>query len=216
MEISIAGGHGKIALELTRLLTGRGDTVRSLIRNPDHATDVEAAGGRPVELDLETAPEDSIDEAIAGSDAVVFAAGAGPGSGAARKETVDYGAAVKLVQACERTGVRRYVMISAVSADATIEGDEVFAVYLRAKGRADAELIASGLDYVVVRPVSLTDDPPTGRVSTARHPGELASEEIPRADVALFLAEVLARPDVSDQVINLSSGETEIAEAADV
>ncbi len=166
-----------------------------------------------MDLDLETAPDSKIDEAIDGCDAVVFAAGAGPGSGAARKETVDYGAAVKLIQACERTGVRRYVMISAVSADATIEGDEVFEVYLRAKGRADAELIASGLDYVVVRPVNLTDDPSSGRVSVSRHPGELVSHEIPRPDVALFIAEVLARPEVSNEVINLSSGETNIAEA---
>ncbi len=213
MDIAIAGGHGKIALELTRLLTVRGDSVRSLIRNPEHATDVRTVGGEPVEVDLETAADDAIDEAIGGCDAVVFAAGAGPGSGAARKETVDYGAAVKLMQSCDRTGVPRYVMISAASADASIEGDEVFAVYLRAKGRADAELIASGLDYVIVRPVVLTDDPPLGLVSTARHLAELESNEIPRTDVALFIAEVLARPDLSGDVINLSSGSREIPES---
>ncbi len=213
MDIAIAGGHGKIALELTRILAGRGDSVRSLIRDPGHAGDVRAAGGDPVEVDLETAADEAIDDAVRGCDAVVFAAGAGPGSGAARKETVDYGAAVKLIQSCERTGVRRYVMISAARADAAVEGDEVFAVYLRAKGRADAELIASGLDYVIVRPVILTDDSPVGLVSVARDPGELESNEIPRADVALFLAEVLARPDVSGEMINLSSGEREISDS---
>lgn len=213
MDIAIAGGHGKIALELTRLLTERGDAVRSLIRNPDHDEDVRSVGGDPVVIDLETAADQAIDDAVRGADAVVFAAGAGPGSGAARKETVDYGAAVKLIQACERTGVDRYLMISAARADASVEGDEVFAVYLRAKGRADAELVASGLDYVIVRPVTLTDDPATGRVSVADEPSELESNEIPRDDVASVLAEIAARPDVSRRTINLSSGDREIAEA---
>jgi len=213
MEIAIAGGHGKIALELTRILAARGDSVRSLIRNPEQEGDVRAAGGAPVVVDLETAAEEAIDEAVRGADAVVFAAGAGPGSGAARKETVDYGAAVKLIQSCERAGVGRYLMVSAARADANVEGDEVFAVYLRAKGRADAELVASGLDYVIVRPVILTDDPATGRVSVADDLGELASNEIPRDDVALVLAELLARPEASGRTINLSSGDQEVAEA---
>src|SRR3954452_23945262 len=101
MEIVIAGGHGKIALRLARLLHERGDTVRSLIRNPAHAGDIEAAGGQPIVCDLEQRSEDDLPRAIAGCDAAVFAAAAGPGSGPERKWTMDYGGAVKLIAAAE-------------------------------------------------------------------------------------------------------------------
>ncbi len=89
MNVVIAGGHGKVALRLTHRLRDRGDAVRSLVRNPAHAGEVEAAGGQPVVCDLEHVSEDELARAIAGSDAVVFAAGAGPGSGPERKWTVD-------------------------------------------------------------------------------------------------------------------------------
>jgi len=213
MDVAIAGGHGKIALELTRILAGNDNSIRSLIRNPDHAAEVQAAGGTPVVLDLETAPEASVDQAVRGAAAVVFAAGAGPGSGAVRKETVDYRAAVKLIGACERTGVSRYLMISAVSADPAREGNEVYDVYCRAKGRADEELAASGLDYVIIRPVSLTDEPATGRVSAPESRAKLASGEISRADVALMLAELLVRPEVTGRTIYLSAGDAPVEQA---
>ena len=140
MRVGIAGGHGQIALALTRRLVARGDEVVSLIRNPDHGADIRAAGGEPVACDLESASDDEVAKAIAGCDAVVFAAGAGPGSGAERKETMDYAGAVKLIAAAEAAGARRYVMVSAMAADAAHQGDGTFDVYLRAKGRADAEL----------------------------------------------------------------------------
>jgi len=212
MDVAIAGGHGKIALELTRLLAERGYRTRSLIRNAGQDADVRAAGGEPVVIDLETASDEAWDDAIRGVDAVVFAAGAGPGSGAARKETVDYGAAVKLIHSCERTGVRRYLMISAVSADPAREGDEVYDVYCRAKGQADAELIASGLEFVILRPVTLTDGPATGKVSAGSRQ-DLASTEIPRGDVALALAELADRPDLSGHTIFIASGIVPIARA---
>ncbi len=212
MDVVIAGGHGKIALELTRLLTGRGDRVRSMIRNPDQEEDVRARGGEPVVIDLETASDDAWDEAVRGADAAIFAAGAGPGSSAARKETVDYGAAVKLIRSCERTGVGRCLMISAVSADPARRGDEVYDHYCRAKGRADAELIASGLEYVILRPVGLTDDPATGKVSAGERDA-LTSEKITRADVALALAQLLAGRTSAAEPVYLSAGETPIDQA---
>src|ERR671915_287398 len=142
MRVAIAGGHGQIALRLARILSQRGEEVLALIRNPDHADDVRQAGAEPVVVDLEQASEDDIAEAIAGSDAVVFAAGAGPGSASARKETMDYGGAVKLMAAAEQARVRRYVIISSMGADPGVPGGDTFSVYLRAKGRADDALRA--------------------------------------------------------------------------
>lgn len=210
MEIAIAGGHGKVALSLTRILVAEGDRVRSLIRDPAQGADVQAAGGEPVACDLEADDAAAIAAAIEGADAVVFAAGAGPGSGAERKETVDYGGAVKLVDAARRAGVRRYLMISAMGADPDHPGDEVFDVYLRAKGRADAELARSGLVYTIVRPGILTDEEATGRVLVGESVGRGA---IPRADVAATLAACLRSDEALDRAFEVISGEVPVEEA---
>jgi len=193
MKIVIAGGHGQIALRLARLLSGWGDEVVGLIRNPGHADDVRAAGAEPVECDLEQAGPEDLARAVEGADAVVFAAGAGPGSGEARKETMDLGGAVKLIEAAKAGGISRYVMVSSMGADPEAPG-EGFAAYLRAKGRADDALIASGLDYTIVRPGKLTNDPGMGRVKIGRSVGRA---EISRDDVAAVLAAVLGREDTA-------------------
>lgn len=210
VEVVIAGGHGKIALELTRLLTERGDAVRSLIRNPDHERDIADAGGEPVLCDLEADDEERVAKAVGEADAIVFAAGAGPGSGAERKETMDYGGAVKLIAAAKRNGIDRYVIVSSMGADASHEGEETFDVYLRAKGRADEELASSGLTYTIVRPGGLTDEPATGRVFAAES-GERG--QIPRADVAAVLAETLRQPAAENRRFEVISGRTGIEEA---
>lgn len=218
MIVSIVGGHGQIALTLTSLLSLDGITVRSLIRNSDHEADVRAVGGDPVSVDFESASDGEIDSAIEGSDVVVFAAGAGPGSGADRKESVDYGAAVRLIEAVRRVAssggaAPRYVMISAVRADPDYPGEDVFAVYQRAKGRADAALVASGFDHLILRPVRLTDDAPTGKVSLLREIEGLDSEFVPRADVASVLAEAITHHPEASGIWNLSTGEKSVTQA---
>jgi uncharacterized protein YbjT (DUF2867 family) len=212
VRVAIAGGHGQIALRLTRLLHARGDEVLSLIRNPAHADDIDAAGGRAVVCDLEAAGVDEVAAAIAGADAVVFAAGAGPGSGSARKLTMDHGGAALLREACGPAGVRRYVMVSAIRADPDVPGDDTFSIYLRAKGRADAELMASDLAWTVVRPGRLTDEPGTGRVQVA---GRLEHAEIPRDDVAAVLAAVLARPQTAGRAFDVVAGDEPVERAVD-
>lgn len=207
MVVAIAGGHGKIGLLLTRLLAERGDRVLSLIRNPNQADHVATAGGEAVIVDLESSPPGEVARAIAEADAVVFAAGAGPGSGAERKETMDYGGAVLLIEAAKLAGAKRYVMISAMSADASHAGAEVFDVYIRAKGRADDELAGSGLDYTIVRPGGLTDVEPKGKVQIAT---VLDRGEIPRADVAAVVAASLADPKTIGRTFELISGEDQI------
>jgi len=210
MHVLIAGGHGQIALVLTDLLHERGDQVRSLIRNVDHASDVKNAGGSAVVVDLEKTTDDELDLVLTDIDAIVFAAGAGPGSTAERKDTVDHMGAVKLVEAAKRVGTKRYVIISSTGADPDAEGDEIFAAYLRAKGRADRDLAASGLDYTIVRPVHLTDTEATRCVSI----GEKADQrEIPREDVAGVIAEVLRTDSTIGKTFEVSSGEEEIGQA---
>ena len=207
--IAIAGGHGKIALILGRLLAERGDTVRGLIRNPDQADDLRAVGIEPVIADLES--ESDIASAIRGADAVVFAAGAGPGSGDARKKTVDLGGAVKLVEAAKAAGVSRYLIVSSMGADkAPADGADGFGAYLQAKFEADEAVRASGLDYTVVRPGGLTDDPGTGLVTIAEH---TERGQIPRADVAAVFAACLDTPSTIGQSFDLISGTTPIPDA---
>ena len=210
MRVAIAGGHGQIALRLARILSQRGDQVVAIIRNPDHASDIREAGAEPAVVDLEHASEDDVARAITGSDAVVFSAGAGPGSGTARKETMDYGGAVKLIAAAKQAGVSRYVIISSMGANPDAPGDDTFSVYLRAKGRADDAVRASGLDATVVRPGGLSNDPGTGRVALAEG---LRFGQVPRDDVAAVLATVLNSPNTIGQTVDLVGGDTPIAEA---
>jgi uncharacterized protein YbjT (DUF2867 family) len=210
MEIAIAGGHGQIALLLTQKLVEGGDLVRSIVRNPAHEADVRAAGGEPVICDLEVAAVPDVASAVGSADAVVFAAGAGPGSGSTRKDTMDYGGAVKLIGAAKTQGIRRYIMISSAGADASAPGDDTFSVYLRAKGRADDELMASGLDYTILRPVRLTNEPGTGRVSLGRSVGR---GTISRADVAGLVAAALAEEATVGEMFEAKSGDVPIGEA---
>jgi uncharacterized protein YbjT (DUF2867 family) len=191
-------------------MSERGDEVVALIRNPDHADEVKQAGAEPALVDIEHASEDEVATAIGGSDAVVFAAGAGPGSGSARKETMDYGGAVKLIAAAKQAGVGRYVIVSSMGANPNATGDETFTVYLRAKGRADDAVRASGLDATVVRPGGLTNDAGTGRVRLGE---KLPRGQVTRDDVAAVLVAVLDSPSTIGRTADLIGGDTPIAEA---
>lgn len=210
MEVAIAGGHGKIALLLGALLSGREDKPWGLIRDPAQEDDLHAAGVEPVLCDFESDDGD-VAAAVSGADAVVFAAGAGPGSGAERKWSVDYGAAVKLIEAAKAEGVRRYLMVSAMgAAEPPAAGGDVFGEYIRAKAKADQALRESGLEYTIVRPGGLTDEPPSGLV----HVGErLDRGQIPRADVAAVLLACLDARHTIDRSFDLIAGETPIADA---
>lgn len=209
MEIAIAGGHGQIGLLLGKMLVERGHAVFGLIRNPEHEDDLHKIGVEPVICDLEG--DDDVAEAVSGAEAIVFAAGAGPGSGVERKRTMDLGGALKLIDAAKAEGIDRYVMVSAMgAADPPAEGDDVFGVYLRAKAEADRALTASGLAHTIVRPGGLTDDPPTGLVQIGEH---LDRGEIPRADVAAVLAAVLEADNTIGKTFDLVSGEVPVAQA---
>lgn len=208
MNVLVAGGHGQIGLRVLTLLAARGDRARGLIRNPDHAADLEVVGAEAVLSDLES--EDPTPH-LRGADAVVFAAGAGPGSGAERKRSVDYGGAVKLVEAALATGVRRYAIVSSMGADDPEGAPEAMRPYQRAKAEADAALAASDLDFTIVRPGGLTDEPGTGLISAARSLGRRGT--VSREDVAATLVAVLDAPSSIGRTFELLEGDTPIARA---
>lgn len=215
MRVVIAGGHGQIALRLTKLLSANGHSVVGLVRNPAHESDIAAAGGEAAVLDLESADVDAVAKVLAGADVAIFAAGAGPGSGNERKDTVDRGAAGLLADAAERAGVRRHLQVGSINADRAddpdLDPDDTFTIYLKAKKAAEDDLRArDGLDWTILRPGGLTNDPGTGRVLLADKTGP---GSITRDDVALVLAGLCETPASIGRTLELIAGDTPVAEA---
>jgi uncharacterized protein YbjT (DUF2867 family) len=213
MRVVIAGGHGKIALLLERLLAERGDQAVGLIRNPAHVADVQNAGAEAVVCDLEAAGADDVAGLLSGADAVVFAAGAGAGSGAPRKDTVDRAASVLMADAAGRAGVRRFVQVSSMGAGQPPRPGtgEVWAAYIAAKTAAEDDLRARDLDWTILRPGRLTDAPPTGRIRLA--PPPVPRDTVSRADVAAVIAALLDNPGTRHQTLELVGGDTPVAVA---
>jgi nucleoside-diphosphate-sugar epimerase len=210
MDVVIVGAHGKVGRRLVRILVARGDRVRGIIRKADQAEDVRSDGAEPVVCDLESADVDEIARSIAGADAAVFTAGAGPGSGAERKWTLDRDGAVELIDAARAQDVPRYVMLSTVGAESPPDGDDVFSVYLRAKAEADEALTASDRDWTIVRPGLLGDEPGTGRVRVDTEPFR---EDVTRDDVAAVLAAVLREPRSVRKILYVGQGDEPIERA---
>jgi uncharacterized protein YbjT (DUF2867 family) len=212
MDVVVLGGHGQIARQLLALLAARGDRARGIVRNPDHADDLRGIGAEPVVGDVE---HESITPLVAGADAVVMAAGAGPGSGPDRKRTVDLGGALKLIEAARANHIPRYVMVSAMGAGDPESAAGPMGAYQQAKAEADAALVASGLEFTIVRPGRLTDDPGTGRVEAAESLGRggARGRSITRADTAAVLLAVLDTPSTIGRTFEVLEGKTPIAEA---
>jgi uncharacterized protein YbjT (DUF2867 family) len=207
MDVLVAGGHGQIARRLLRLLAQRGDTARGLIRNPDHVADLQADGALPVLCDLE---HDDVRPHVVGADAIVFAAGAGPGSGAARKQTLDLGGAVKCIDAARELGVERFLMVSSMGTE-DIDPSSPMAPYFEAKRDADQALVDSGLRWTIVRPGRLTNDPGTGLVDLAPRLGRYG--EVTRDDVALVLLHTLDAENTVHGTFELLAGDVPAKDA---
>jgi uncharacterized protein YbjT (DUF2867 family) len=220
MRIVIAGGHGKIARILERMLVEQGHEAVGIVRNPDHAGDLEAVGAQALVLDLERSNVPTVADALTGADAVVFAAGAGPNSGPARKLTLDRDGAILLADAAVQAGVRRYVLVSAIATDdfdqekaaagADAPEEDTYQVYLRAKSEADAAVRERNIDWTIVRPGGLTDEPGTGRVRLAPSTGR---GSIPREDVAAIIATALTEGVGVRQQFEAISGEDTVSDA---
>jgi uncharacterized protein YbjT (DUF2867 family) len=208
-RVVVIGGHGKVALELARILTERGDEVDSVFRNPDHSDEVAATGARPVVADIERLDTDALADLVAGHDAVVFSAGAGGGN-PERTYAVDRDAAIRVIDAAGQAGVPRFVMVSYFGAgpDHGVPPDDPFFAYAEAKAAADAYLRASELAWTVLGPGRLTLDAPTGKIVLAQGKGEVS-----RADVALVVAAVLADDSTARRTIEFNNGDIPIAAA---
>jgi uncharacterized protein YbjT (DUF2867 family) len=212
MKVLVAGAAGKTASRIVQKLTREGHEVRRLVRKEEQLSEVEKSGAEPALVDLEKEEvEEAVGRAVEGCDAIIFAAGAGPGSGAARKETMDYGGAVKLVEAAEKHGVRRYLMLSAMGASDPESGSEAMQPYLYAKARADERLQESNLNYTIIRPGSLTNEEGTGKIQAAPsigHRGEISRDDVAETFVAALEAESTYR-----KTFEILSGDTPISEA---
>jgi uncharacterized protein YbjT (DUF2867 family) len=212
MRIGIIGGHGQIALLLGKMLADRSDEVTGFIRNPDQAAALRAVGITPVLLDLEDVDPSELTEAFSGLEAVVFAAGAGPGSSKERKDSVDRNASDLAVRAAESAGVPRFLQISSMGAGDPPDDDGIFSHYLRAKSAAEQALRDSTLSWIVLRPGGLTNDSPTHQVELG---SRVPHGSIPRSDVAALLVGLLDRPNLTRSTLEATSGATDIAQALD-
>jgi uncharacterized protein YbjT (DUF2867 family) len=208
VNVVIVGGHGKIGMRLAKLLADRGDSPRGIIRKTEQAVDLEGIGAEPIVLDIENV--DDISDALAGADAVVFAAGAGPGSGPARKRTVDYGGAVKLADAAKAQDISRYVMVSSIGSNRPETWSDQMRPYQEAKSEADKYLVESGLEYTILRPGGLTDDPGTGKVLLGER---LEYGKVTRDDVAALIAGCLTADNSIGKAFDLLNGDMPVTEA---
>lgn len=212
-RIAIIGGHGKVAMELSRILAADGQEVTSFIRNPGHAADVAATGATPSVLDVENATTAEIADALRNHDAVVWSAGAGGGS-PERTYAVDRDAAVRSIDAAAEAGVGRYVMVSYFGAgpDHGVPADNGFYAYAEAKAAADAHLRGSGLEWTILGPGALTDGPGNGMIDV--DPADTSKgTDTARANVALVAAAVLGLPATIGRTIEFRDGTLPLAAA---
>jgi uncharacterized protein YbjT (DUF2867 family) len=209
VRVLVAGANGQVGKHIVRLLAEQGHEARALIRDESQASGLRELGGNPIVADL----EGEVAHTVEGCDAVIFSAGGGPGSGAEKKETIDRQGAVKLIEAAKEHGAKRYVMVSAMGAADPDSGPEAMQPYLFAKARADQTLQESDLDYTIVRPGSLTNEPGTGTVEAAPSLGKRG--EIPREDVARTIVATLERENTFDKTFEVLSGDTPIEDALD-
>lgn len=209
MNVLVIGGHGKVGLRLLRLLAQDGHRARGVIRKAEQAGDLEATGVEAVVCDLERG--DDLRPHADDAEAIVFTAGAGPGSGPERKRTVDYGAAVESINVASDVGAARFVIVSSIGTHDVEGASEAMRPYLRAKRDADDALKQSTLEWTIVKPGHLTDEPGTGRVRVSRTFGGRA--DVPRDDVALVLLECLQAPNTIGVEFELFEGDVPAREA---
>jgi uncharacterized protein YbjT (DUF2867 family) len=211
-QVAVVGGHGKVALQLHPLLLGAGRQPVGLVRSDDQRAVLEGMGAHARLLNIEQSNGEAFGQAFAGCEAVVFSAGGGPDGNIERKRTVDLEGALKSIEGARAAGITRFVMVSAIGVDDPLPDDTspVWKAYVEAKRDADEALRLSGLDWTILRPGPLTDDPATGLVALGP---DVERAEIPRADVAAVIAAVLDDDSTIRQQWVLVGGEVPVADA---
>ncbi|QFT88635.1 putative sugar epimerase YhfK [Bacillus sp. THAF10] len=206
MKVTVVGANGQIGKQLVHFLKTEGHTPIAMIRKQEQADEFSNDGVESVVADLE-GTVDEIKEAVNGSDAIVFAAGSGGSTGSDKTLLIDLDGAVKAMEAAEQAGIKRFVMVSALQANNRENWNEALRPYYVAKHYADKMLIESQLDYTIVRPGGLLNDPGTGKVKVGE---KLERGSISREDVAKVLVEVLDAKNTYRKSFDLVSGDTEI------
>lgn len=210
-NVTVIGGHGKVALRLLPLLIEDGHEVTAWVRNPAHVAEVAATGANVMEVDVEQLNTEEMVQRLRGKDAVIWSAGAGGGN-PSRTYAVDRDAAIRSMEAAQEAGVRRYVMVSYFynRPDHGVPQDNPFFAYAEAKATADAHLQSTSLRWTILGPSSLTDEPGTGRIETG---DGVTASSVSRDDVAAVAAWVLGHPSTAGRIIDFNGGDTPIAEA---
>ena len=206
MKILVAGSRGAVGRFLIDKLVARGHDVTGMVRSESQRDDLLQTGARATLADVSR--KETLDAAMAGQDAVVFAAG----SKGKAVEAVDRDGAIHLCDTAKNVGVRRLVLLSSIYAGRPEQGPENLRRYLHAKHEADAYVAASGLDYTILRPGYLNDEPGTGKIQTG-DAFDGTDAQISREDVAEVIAASLAEPGTIGAVFEFINGETPVAEA---
>ena len=214
-RIAIVGGHGQVARHLLVELRRSAHTPIALVRNEKYREELESRGAEMRLLDIEEQDAGAFAAAFEGCDVVVFAAGGGPDGNIERKRTVDLEGSLKSIEGARKAGIERFVQVSAINVDDPLPAgtSDVWRAYVEAKRDADAALRDSGLDWTIIRPGRLTDEPATGLVAVGP---AIERGDIPRADVAAVVAAVVDQASTIGQQWNLVSGPTPVAEAVRV
>ncbi|MBD7939110.1 SDR family oxidoreductase [Cytobacillus sp. Sa5YUA1] len=209
MKVLVIGANGQIGKQvMNKLSKSTGDTPVAMVRKAEQLNDFKNSGLEAVHASL-TGTVDELATAMQGCDAVVFTAGSGGHTGYDQTLLIDLDGAGKAIEAAEQAGVSRFVMVSAIHANDR-EKWTAIEPYMAAKHYADKMLMNSSLDYTIVRPGGLLNEPGIGKVQAS---ASLERNTIPREDVAATIVEVLHNDRTIHQSFDLVTGEETIDEA---
>ena len=211
MKIVVAGANGLTGRIVLRMLKEAGHEPVAMIRDFSQRDALEALGAECRIGDLEK----PVGYAVRGCRGAIFAAGSGSKTGPEKTIDVDQHGAMAFTETCVRMNARRFVMLSSIAVDKPERGPESLHHYFRAKAIADRHLQASGLNYTIVRPGFLTNEPGTGAIATGEDLGPIAKEthSVTREDVARVLVDCLALDNTVEKTFEIIGGETPIADA---
>ncbi|SES21591.1 SDR family oxidoreductase [Salisediminibacterium halotolerans] len=210
MKVLVVGANGQIGQHTVLKLKEHADhEVRAMVRKEEQAKQLRTEGAEAVVADLEGSV-DEIAEAAKGCDAIVFTAGSGGSTGADKTLLVDLDGAVKTMEAAEKAGIDRFLMVSAIQAHNRDNWNEKIKHYFAAKHYADRELMRSGLNYTILRPGGLLNEEGRGRVKVGEN---LERASIPREDVADVIVAALNDSNAYRKGFDLITGEDAPADA---